>query len=461
MSSMDPQQIWETLRSGLSQRLPEMTYRDWIEPCRPTGYDGRTLFLQVPSPSARIWIEQQLAEEFHDALVQAGQAHVHLAFTVGGAEPAPSRPAKHPGPGPRKTVESPVAESPFPQGFDRYTLDRFVVGPGSKLAFAAVNAVVENQGKPSPSLNMNPLFIYGGSGLGKTHLMVAIGKGYLARNPALKVAYLKVDTFFHELTGAIRAKNTEPLRQRYQMNDLLLLDDVQTLGRMERTQEEIFYILEYLFQYGKQIVITSDNPPQKLEGLHERLVTRCKWGLTVDIQPPDLETRIAILKRKLDEDLYKDFPSLPEEVITFIAHKAKGSVRDLEGLFTRVMFQSSFLGVPPTLEVAQAAYEGHSGQEASASISQEKIFKVTAETFGISLSDLLRKKSRQQTILFPRQVAMYLVRELTTASLSEIGRSFNNMHHSTVMNAIDSVKARMAKDPDFHKQVTSLLNGIS
>lgn len=463
MPSKDPQQLWDALRAGLAQRLPDMTYHDWIEPCSPAGFDGQTLFIQVPSPSARIWIEQQLAEEFHDALVQAGLSHLHLAFTVGPEAPSlkPAAPARRSAARPAGGVCEPISEaSPFPQGFDRYTLDRFVVGSGSRLAFAAVNAVVENHGRGGPSQNMNPLFIYGGSGLGKTHLMVGIGKGLLARNPALRVVYLKVETFFHELTGAFRANNTEPLRQKYQKNDVLLLDDVQTLRKMERTQEEIFYILEYLFQYGKQIVITSDNPPQKLEGLHERLVTRCKWGLTVDIQPPDLETRIAILKKKLDEDIYRDFPPIPEEVITFIAHKAKGSVRDLEGLLNRVMFESEFLGVPPTLALAQAAYEGHSGQEAAAAISQERVFKATAETFGVSLTDLLKKKSRQQSILLPRQVAMFLARELTSASLAEIGRSFNNMHHSTVMNAIESVKVRMAKDPDFHKQVTALLNGI-
>lgn len=421
-------------------------------------YDGSTLWIQTPSTSARVWIEQQLAEEFHDVIVQSGHASLRLAFTVAG-EAGPvktssrSKPVAH-------APEVEAADSPFPQGFHRYTLDRFVVGPSSQLAFAAANAVVENHGRTTASLNMNPLFIYGGSGLGKTHLMIGIGKGLLARKPGLKVAYLKVDNFFNELTVAIKAKNTEPMRKKYQQNDVLLLDDVQTLGKMERTQEEIFYILEYLLQYGKQIVITSDKPPQKLEGLHDRLITRCKWGLTADIQPPDFETRVAILNKKLEDEVFVGMPPVPEEVLTFIAHKAKGSVRDLEGLLTRVVFQSSFLGVPPSLEVAQQAYQGQSGQEASAGVSLERICRMTAETFNISFNDLMKKKSRQQTILLPRQVAMYLARELTGASFSDIGRSFNNMHHSTVMNAIDSVKARMHKDSDFHKAVHSLLNSI-
>ncbi len=442
----------------MSARLPERTFQDWIEPCRALTYDGTTLWIQTPSTSARVWIEQQLAEEFHDVIVQSGHGSLRLAFTVAG-EAGPVKPT-----GKSKPVihaqEVEAMDSPFPQGFHRYTLDRFVVGPTSQLAFAAANAVVENHGRTNASLNMNPLFIYGGSGLGKTHLMIGIGKGLLARKPGLRVTYLKVDNFFNELTVAIKAKNTEPMRKKYQQNDVLLLDDVQTLGKMERTQEEIFYILEYLLQYGKQIVITSDKPPQKLEGLHDRLVTRCKWGLTADIQPPDFETRVAILNKKLEDEVFRGMPAVPEDVLTFIAHKAKGSVRDLEGLLTRVVFQSSFLGVPPSLEVAQQAYQGQSGQEASVGVSLERICRMTAETFNISFNDLMKKKSRQQAILLPRQVAMYLARELTGASFSDIGRSFNNMHHSTVMNAIDSVKARMHKDNDFHKSVHSLLNSI-
>jgi len=460
MSANDSQVIWDSLQKGLASKLPERTFQDWIEPCRAVNFDGTTLWIQTPSPSARVWIEQQLAEEFHDALFQCGMPHLRLAFTVAGD----SRPAAPKASSKGKALVSLEAESvdsPFPQGFHRYTLDRFVVGPGSQLAFAAANAVVENHGKPNATLNMNPLFIYGGSGLGKTHLMIGIGKGLVARNSTLKVAYLKVDNFFNEFTVAIKTKSTDALRKKYQQNDVLLLDDVQTLGRMERTQEEIFYILEYLLQYGKTIVITSDKPPERLEGLHDRLRTRCKWGLTADIQPPDFETRVAILKKKLEDEVFKDLPPVPEEVLTFIAHKAKGSVRDLEGLLTRVVFQSSFLGVPPSLEVAHQAFQGQTGQEATSGVSLERICRMTAETFNVAYMDLMKKKSRQQTILLPRQVAMFLARELTAVSFSDIGRSFNNMHHSTVMNAIDSVKNRMQKDQDFHKQIQSLLNSIT
>jgi chromosomal replication initiator protein len=452
--SANPQALWGSLRLGLAERLSEASFQEWIEPCEALRLDGGTLWIQVPSASARLWIEQQLAEEFNDALVQAGLQELRLAFQVSGA-PAPKREEKAADP-----ATGPVpALTAFPSLFHRYTLDRFVVGPGSQLAFAAAKAVVDSQDRPSASFNMNPFFIYGGAGLGKTHLMIGIGKALEERAPGLRIGYTKVDTFFHEMTAAIARRNTEPLRRKYQQNDVLLLDDVQALGKMERTQEEIFYVLEYLLQHGKQIVITSDKPPHKLEGLHDRLVTRFKWGLTADIQPPDFETRVAILKKKLEDPDFRDVPPIPDDVLTFVAHKAKGSVRDLEGLLNRIIFQASFLGLPPSLDVAHAAFQGQSGEEATGAVPPDRIYRMTAETFNLSFMDLMKKKSRQQTVLLPRQVAMYLARELSAASFTEIGRSFS-MHHSTVMNAIESVKQRMKRDPEFHRMVHSLLNSI-
>lgn len=461
MRSTDPTALWDTIRLGLSKQLPEASFKEWIAPCAPLKVEDGTLWIQVPSAAAKLWIEQQLPEEFNDALAQGGLADLHLVFQVTGAPPVePAAPPRKSESGSHSAFHS-GAEAPtsFPYLFNRYTLDRFVVGPGSQLAFAAAKAVVDSYGKAATPLSMNPLFIYGGAGLGKTHLMVGIGKGLLARNPKLRVAYLKVDNFFNELTVAIKAKNTEPMRKKYQQNDVLLLDDVQTLGKMERTQEEIFYILEYLLQHGKQIVLTSDKPPQRLEGCHERLITRFKWGLTADIQPPDFETRIAILKKKLEDADFKNVPPIPEDVLTFIAHKAKGSVRDLEGFLTRVIFQASLIGVPPTLEVAHAAFQGQSGEEPTAGVPPERIYRMTAETFNVSFVDLMKKRSRQQVILVPRQVAMYLAREIASAPFTDIGRSFS-MHHSTVMNAIDSVRERMKRDPEFHRMVQALLNSI-
>ncbi|MDE3032376.1 MAG: chromosomal replication initiator protein DnaA [Acidobacteriota bacterium] len=458
MPTADPDTLWETIRQGLSKQLPEASFEEWIAPCRPLRLEDGVLWIQVPSPAAKLWIEQQLPEEFNDALDQGGLKHLQLMFQAGAesSPPAPQAPSRAPLAAAGPSVEPSIS---FPHLFHRYTLDRFVVGPGSQLAFAAARAVVDTYGRAATPLNMNPLFIYGGAGLGKTHLMVGIGKDLLAFQPNLRVAYLKVDHFFNELTAAIKAKNTEPMRKKYQQNDVLLLDDVQTLGKMERTQEEIFYILEYLLQHGKQIIITSDKPPQRLEGCHERLITRFKWGLTADIQPPDFETRIAILKKKLEDGDFKGLPPVPEDVLTFIAHKAKGSVRDLEGLLTRVIFQASLKGEAPTLEVAHAAFQGQSGEEPTGSVPPERIYRMTAETFNVPFGDLMKKRSRQQAIMVPRQVAMYLAREIASIPFTDIGRSFN-MHHSTVMNAIDSVKLRMRRDQEFHRMVQALLNSI-
>jgi chromosomal replication initiator protein len=406
-----------------------------------------------------LWIEQQLAEDFHDALVQIGLPDLRLAFTAGCASPLEKISEKPIPAAPKGT--SPNGAINFPQGFESYTLENFIVGPNCELAFSAAVGMVKNFGRQNLSFNMNPLFIYGGSGLGKTHLMVGIGKGLMPHHPHLQIAYFKAETFYHEMTGAIKAQNTEALRQKYQSKDILLFDDIQNLkSTMVRSQEEIFYIFEHMLQHGKQIVITSDRAPGQLEGLHDRLVTRCKSGLTVDVYPPDFETRVAILNKKLEDPSFEGFPPIPAEVIDFIAGKAKTSVRDLQGLLNRTIFQASFLGADVSLSVAQEAYRGMSGEEPTASVSIEKICKAVADYFDIPLSDLLKKKSRREEILVPRQASMYLIRELTTASYADIGRVFNNMHHSTVINAMDAVKKRMQKDSGFNKVVHGLINSI-
>jgi len=460
----DAQSVWEALSQELVKRLPERAFRDWVSPCVPLSCNSDTLCIQAHSTDAKIWIEQQLAEEFHNALFNIGAHDMRLVFTVSDAKAGAKVDLKA-DTGGGSAAQGPAdfsepAGSVLPQGFDKYTLENFIVGPNSKLAFAAATGIVDNFGHQS-SFKMNPLFVYGATGLGKTHLMVAIGKALANHNPNIKLAYIKSDRFFHEVTMSIRAKNSDQLRLKYQSVDLLLIDDIQSLKNLERTQEEIFYIFEHVHQHGNQVVITSDRPPDKLDGLHDRLVTRCKWGLIADLQPPDFETRFAILKKKLEDPVFAGYPTVPEDVLTFIANKVKASVRDLEGLLTRSIFQASFLNSVVTIEIAQEAYRSFTGEEPSAQVSIERICKTTAEGFGISFNDLIKKKSRKKEILLPRQVTMYLIRELTAASYVEIGKTFGDMHHSTVMNAIASVKSRMQKDPDFNRTVVGLLNGIA
>ncbi|MDR2560276.1 MAG: chromosomal replication initiator protein DnaA [Holophagales bacterium] len=453
------QDIWGRLCQDLARRLPDRPFRDWVLPCKPIAFDGDALWIQTPDLSTKLWLEEQMADEFYDALALMDLPNLKLTFSTGGAKPKEDVAEK---PVIFQTPPSPSSESySLPKGFESYTLENFVVGPNSNMAFSAAVSIIENYGRTNLSYDTNLLFVYGGSGLGKTHLMIGIGKGLVAKHPHIQMAYLKVETFLHELTGAIKANNTEPLRQKYQSKNLLLFDDIQTLTpTMARTQEEIFYIFDYMLQHGKQIVITSDRSPNQLEGLHQRLLTRCKGGLTVDVHPPEFETRIAILKKKLEDPSLCGYPPVPEDVLTFIANKAKGSVRELQGLLKRTLFQADFLGTGVSLAVAQEAYRGATGNEPTASVSIEKICEAVADHNKLSLSDLTKKKSRQKEILLPRQIAMYLARELTTASYAEIGRVFNNMHHSTVMNAIDSVKKRMQRDSDFHREIQGLLNGI-
>jgi chromosomal replication initiator protein len=459
MTQREAQHIWDKLCQGLENRLQERTFRDWVSPCTPTTYDGSTLWVQAPSASAKLWIEQQLAEDFHDSLVQIGMPELRLTFTTDNEKPLEKVFGKVPAGTTKSLLTTEV--SVFPQGFESYTLDNFVVGPNCELAFSAAVGMVKNYGRQNLSFNMNPLFIYGGSGLGKTHLMVGIGKGLMPLHSELQIVYFKAESFYHEMTGAIKANNTEALRQKYQSKDILLFDDIQNLkATMVRSQEEIFYIFEHMLQHGKQIVITSDRPPGQLEGLHDRLVTRCKSGLTVDVYPPDFETRVAILKKKLEEPYFEGYPVISNEVIDFIAGKAKASVRDLQGLLKRTIFQAGFLGVDVSISVAQEAYRGMTGEEPTSSVSIEKICRSVAEHFDILFNDLLKKKSRRQELLIPRQIAMYLIREMTTASYADIGRVFNNMHHSTVMNSIDVVKKRMQKDSVFNKIVHGLLNSV-
>jgi chromosomal replication initiator protein len=444
--------------------MQDRVYRDWIAPCIPIDYDGNTLKIQTPDRSTKLWIEQQMADELYDAIVHVDLPDLKLIFVAGDNKRPEMKMASPKSTKVKANADGPVVVSSevslLPQGFESYTLENFVVGPSCSMAFNAAQGVVENYAHSNLS-NMNPLFIYGGSGLGKTHLMIGIGKGLLVRHPEIQLAYLKAESFVHEMTGAIRANTTEPLRQKYQSKNVLLFDDIQTLHQnMVRTQEEIFYILEYMINHGKHIVITCDRPPDRLEGLHDRLLTRCKAGLTVDVYPPDFDTRVAILKKKLEDASFEGYPPVPDDALYFIASKAKSSVRDLQGLLKRTLFQASFLGVDVSLNVAQEAYRGTTGEEPSASVSLEKICKVVADHYKLSFSDLTKKKSRRLEVLLPRQVAMYLARELTTASYAEIGRIFNNMHHSTVMNAIESVKNRMQKDSVFHREVQGFLNSI-
>jgi len=343
----------------------------------------------------------------------------------------------------------PEFEAPAAQLNPRFTFDTFVVGACNQFAHAAARSVATN-----PSHSYNPLFIYGGVGMGKTHLMHAIGRALMSNSAGMRIIYTSSERFTNEVVSGIRLERMPQLRQRYRSADVLLIDDIQLLGNKERTQEEFFHTFNELHDNQKQIVISSDSPPKDIPGLLERLRSRFEWGLMADIQPPDLETKMAILDKKAElEGIH-----LPEEVRTFIATKTKSNVRELEGALIKLMAYSSLTGAHINLVMAQQVLK-HLTHAQDRRVTIDSIQKAVAEKYGIKQSQL-KEKSNTKTIVVPRQVAMYLVKELTTASLPEIGRAFGGKHHTTVIHSIGKIERLRQSDPDLNRLLHSLMDSL-
>jgi chromosomal replication initiator protein len=329
----------------------------------------------------------------------------------------------------------------------KYTFDTFVVGSSNQFAHAAAMAVAE-----SPSKAYNPLYIYGGVGLGKTHLMHAIGHAIKTRNKHLCLTYISSERFMNELINSIRYDKTLAFREKYRNIDVLLIDDIQFLAGKERTQEEFFHTFNALYDAQKQIVITSDCPPREIPTLEERLHSRFEWGLIADIQPPDLETKVAILKRKAEQEKI----NLPDNVALFIASKIKSNIRELEGALVRLIAYSSLTGLPMSISLAQDTLKGIIDEE-DKTITIELIQKTVADYYGLRISDL-KSKNNSRSIAVPRQVAMYLCKRMTKASLPEIGREFGGKHHTTVLHSINKIGELYDQKEDFHRVINSLID---
>jgi len=341
------------------------------------------------------------------------------------------------------------SQAPAAQLNPRFTFDTFVVGACNQFAHAAARSVATN-----PSHSYNPLFIYGGVGMGKTHLMHAIGRALMSNSTGMRIIYTSSERFTNEVVSGIRLERMPQLRQRYRSADVLLIDDIQLLGNKERTQEEFFHTFNELHDNQKQIVISSDSPPKDIPGLLERLRSRFEWGLMADIQPPDLETKMAILDKKAElEGIH-----LPEDVRTFIATKTKSNVRELEGALVKLMAYSSLTGAQINLVMAQQVLK-HLTHAQDRRVTIDSIQKAVAEKYGIKQSQL-KEKSNTKTIVVPRQVAMYLVKELTTASLPEIGRAFGGKHHTTVIHSIGKIERLRQTDPDLNRLLHSLMDSL-
>jgi chromosomal replication initiator protein len=427
----------------LTTKLPPPIVESWFRPCRLLAIQGDHLRVAAPNAFSRNW----LAQHYHDALQSAardclgGQPRVSLV--VDENSPAP----------PAEPLAAPGSRSGQPRGVEglnpRYMFDTFVVGSSNQFAQAACQAVAE-----MPSRAYNPLFIYGGVGLGKTHLLHAVGHQTARVFPGMSVLYISSERFTNELINAIRYDRMAEFRGRYRTMDLLLIDDIQFISGKERTQEEFFHTFNDLYESRKQIIVSSDCSPKEIPDIDERLRSRFEWGLIADIQPPDFETRVAILKKKAAVDRVV----LPDDVAYLIASRIRSNIRELEGSLTRMIAFSGFSGRELSIDLAQEVLGELWGDQEKV-ITIDQIQKKVGEFFGVSVSDL-KAKTRTKAVALPRQIAMYLARELTHASLAEVGRHFGGKDHTTVLHAVDKIGALLQDDPKMRKSVDSVIHAI-
>ena len=442
------QLLWQETLEKLKNELSKPSFETWLSSTRLLNIDGDTLVISVPNEFAKDWLESRYAPMIRSSVQSVLGHSVSLRFILspsGGtysedliySEPIP--PSIH------KESES------IPNYLNtKYTFDTFVIGNSNRFAHAASLAVAE-----SPAKSYNPLFIYGGVGLGKTHLMHAIGHHVLQRSPNTKVIYVSSEKFTNELIDSIRDENPEEFRNHYRNVDILLIDDIQFLAGKERTQEEFFHTFNALHEANKQIIISSDRPPKEIPTLEDRLRSRFEWGLITDIQAPDLETRIAILRKKAKMENLQ----VPNEVMVYIADKIRSNIRELEGALIRVMAFASLSSIPITQEVAVEALKDIIPANNTKQITIEIIQESVARFFNLSPTDFKAKK-RTRAVAFPRQIAMYLSRQLTDFSLPKIGDEFGGRDHTTVMHAYDKISQALINDPVLEKKVNEIIQRI-
>jgi chromosomal replication initiator protein len=430
--------LWTEVAGRLKGALNDTTYETWFGDVSSRELTEDEFVLSVPNDFTRDWIEGHFLDLIGAAVRdEVGTERRIQLFVEREVEPS----------GPIRTT--PAAPNPRPafEMSQKYTFDSFVIGSSNRFAHAAALAVAE-----APAQAYNPLFIYGGTGLGKTHLLQAIGQYVGEHSRKLSVRYITSETFMNDFINSLRDKRIEGFKQRYRTYDLLLIDDIQFLEHKERIQEEFFHTFNSLYEAGRQIVISSDRPPREISTLEERLRSRFEWGLITDIQPPDLETRIAILRKKVKTDGIH----IPDpQVLTFIAGRVSTNIRELEGALTRVVAFSSLTARPMTVELAQDVLKDVFPQGEAPEVSIERIQTAVSERFGLSMEELCGDR-RSQNIVYPRQVAMYLSRELTDASLPKIGREFGGRDHTTVIHATSKIARMIREDRSVYNLVQEL-----
>ena len=415
---------WAKIRSIIARELSEQTYKTWVEPVKCLRLSESHISLGVPDGYFGDWLRSHYQEIISAAVTECLGKPLEIKYEVLLQSPPPAKAATPPI---DEIAKNRVVSEYQGSGLNpKNTFEDFVPGPGNRFAHAAALAVSE-----APAKQYNPLFIYGPVGLGKTHLMQAIAHEIVRRVPQFKVLYISSEKFTNQLITAIQNRSTQQFRNKYRNLDLLLIDDIHFIAEKEATQEEFFHTFNTLYDAHKQIVVSSDRPPRDIPGLEERLVSRFAWGLITDIQPPDFETRVAILKKKME----KEIVDVPDDVAYFIASKIKSNIRELEGALIRVVAYCTLTNSRLDLKTAQDILKD-SLKEEEQKISIEKIQRIVATYFNLRLSDL-RAKRRSQSIARPRQIAMYLVRTLTSHSLPEIGEYFGGRDHTTVLHAFN------------------------
>lgn len=460
--------IWEPIAAAIALQVSRETFQRWFAGIELVGADEDALTLCVPNHICQLWIESKYLALVHGAVEEVLGAPHQLRFSLRQenttAAPAAGGVASVPAPAATRdggesssseesapTIPANSASAPGGTGMNpRHTFDTFVVGQNNQFAQAASRAVAE-----APAKTYNPLFIYGGVGLGKTHLMQAIGQHIQTRKKGFKVLYVSSERFTNEFIDAIQNSALVKFRKRYRLADVLLIDDIQFLGGKERSQEEFFHTFNALFDGHKQIVLSSDRPPSEIQNLEQRLVSRFEWGLTAELQPPDMETRQAILRKKAETMQTQ----LRADILDFLAHRIRTNVRRLEGALMRVATYASLSGKEPTQEGIEYLLKDILTEEARRTVGIDQIQRAVAEHYDVRLADMTSKR-RPANIAFPRQVAMYLARELTKASLNEIGDAFGGRDHGTVLHAHRLVKKKMKEDEKVRGAVSLLDNQL-
>ena len=442
--------IWDQILSRIETKVNRHSFYTWFKPTSLVLDAGGSISVRVPNQLFKDWLGKHYSLVLSEALTEVQRPDAALVFLPEGVAP-PEMPVPTVAPATVERADT-VAGPPQPPRVgslnERYTFDTFIVGPSNQFAHAACRAVAE-----APSRSYNPLFIYGGVGLGKTHLMHAVGRYVLQHDPTLKLTYISSERFMNEMINAIRYERILDFREQYRSVDILLVDDIQFLAGKESTQTEFFHTFNALYDAQKQIVLSSDRPPHEIQQLEERLRSRFEWGLIADIQPPDLETKVAILKRKAEAEAVP----LPDDVAMFIAGRIKSNIRELEGSLIRLIAYASLTGRDISLDLTQEVLRDAIDLDTRA-ITIESIQKYVADYYQLKVHEL-KSRNNSKSVALPRQVAMYLCKHLTTASLPEIGRSFGGKHHSTVLHSIRKVQL-LRKREDFDSLIAGFIEGI-